>query len=50
MLPVDLAIGSPHTLYFEETINDKDLRLSLDIIEEWREQSNIFQAAYKNVV
>lgn len=50
MLPAELTIGSHWTTYFEEENNDKDLRENLDLFKEKREQSNIHQAAYKNVV
>lgn len=50
MLLVELAIGLPRMTYFETTSNDKDLRLSLDLIEETHEQSNILQVTSKRVV
>lgn len=49
MLSLELAVGSPRKTYFEEANNDKNLRLSLDLIKERCEQSNIRQEAYKNV-
>lgn len=50
MLPVEPTIGSLRASYFEETSNYKDAKLSLVLIEERREQSNTFHAAYKSFV
>lgn len=50
MLPVEQTIGSPHILHFQETSNEKNLRLNFYIIKERIEKSNIHQAAYKSAL
>lgn len=50
MMPTKLMIGSPRTMHFLGKNNDEGQMQNLELIEEKRERSNVWEMTYKSAV
>jgi hypothetical protein len=48
VLPPEIGVPTYHISTFEESKNNEELRLNLDLLEEWRELAVLREAKYKH--